>query len=69
MTGGLGPAGPARRLTLPVPVPPGACRMLMRPAHGGIDADLPADRPGRIRSRLQPGDDPRPAAITLPAAE
>ncbi|HEY2130036.1 MAG TPA: hypothetical protein VGH77_22915 [Streptosporangiaceae bacterium] len=69
MVSWLGHAAPARRLTLPMPLPPGTSGMLMRPAHRGIDADLPADRPGRIRSPLQPGDDPRPGAITLPAAE
>ena len=69
MVSRLGRAGPARRLTLPVPLPAGTSRMLMRPAHRGIDADLPADRPGRIRSPLQPADNPRPGAITLPAAE
>jgi hypothetical protein len=69
MVGGLGRASPARRLTLALPLPPGTSRMLMRPAHRGIDADLPADRPGRVRSRLQPGDNPLPGAVMLPAAE
>ena len=61
------------------PVPPGGstCRspfacpggVLVGAGNGGVDADVPADQPGRISAGLEPGQDPGLGAVALPAAK
>ena len=43
--------------------------MLVRPRDGEIHGHIPGDQPGRIRPCLQGGQDLRPGAGALPAAE
>jgi hypothetical protein len=45
----------------------GASGRLVRPRDGGIHADVPTDQPGRIGTRLQPGQDLPPGPVALPA--
>jgi len=58
------PGGPACRSPFPCPG-----RMLMRPHHGGIHTDIPADQPGGIRPHRQTGHDGHPGPTPLPAPE
>ncbi len=44
-------------------------RVLMRPGDRGVRAHIPGDQPGRVRDGLQPGQDPHPSSVTLPAPE
>jgi hypothetical protein len=60
---------PTGRLLLPVPVSAGTGRVLVRPTDRGVDADGPADLPGRVGVRLQRRQDPHPGAVALPAAK
>jgi 1,6-anhydro-N-acetylmuramate kinase len=48
------------------PSPPGG---RCRGQRGQIHAHLPANQPFSVRRSLQPGDDPRPGPVALPAAE
>jgi hypothetical protein len=59
----------ARWFQLPVTIPAGAGRVLMRPSDRGIHTDIPGDQPGRVRPGLQPGHHPPPHTAPLPAAE
>ena len=43
--------------------------VLMGTGDGGVDADLPGDQPLGVGLGLQPGQDPLPGAIALPAAK
>ena len=43
--------------------------VLVRPRDRGVHRHIPGDQPGRIRPRLQRGQDPRPGPVALPAAE
>jgi hypothetical protein len=46
-----------RGFDLMVREPPSARSVLMGPSDGGIDADIPGDHSGRVRTGLQAGDD------------
>jgi hypothetical protein len=59
---------PAGRFLLPVTVTAGTRRVLMRTADRGVHAHHPAALPSSIGVCLQHGQDRRPGAITLPAA-
>ena len=68
MIGGLS-LHAAGRLGLQIPPLARAGRMLVRPRHRGIHADVPGDQPGRIGAPLQGGQDLPPGAVPLSAAE
>src|SRR4029453_1021091 len=58
-----------RRPVLRVAAPPfaGASGVLVGAGDGGVHADLPGDQPLGVGLSLQGGEDPLPAAVTLPA--
>src|SRR5690242_10247214 len=62
-------AHPTRWFGLTVRSRTGTGRVLMRPRDGGVDRHVPGDQPTSIRTRLQPGHDPRPDPRALPTAE
>lgn len=43
--------------------------ILVGPADGGIDVDMPGDQALGVCLGLEPGEDPRPGAVPLPAPE
>src|SRR5207248_9626162 len=58
---------PARRFDLQIRPLPGTGGVLMGTGDGRVNAHVPRDQTHRIGLTLQPGQDPRPGAITLPA--
>ena len=59
----------AWRFLLHSTAPAGTGSMLVCPADGGVDIDLPEDQPGRISPRLQQRQQPGPHTPTLPSPE
>lgn len=59
----------APRFLLQVAPLSGPGRMLMSPAHRGVDAQIPRDLAFRVGQGLEPGEDPVPGAVPLPSPE
>lgn len=59
----------AWRFLLGLPIAAGARGVLVGPADRGVDVDLPRDQPSRVRPGLPSGQQFRPGAVALPAAE
>src|SRR5439155_4841853 len=59
---------PARRFELQFRPLPGTGGVLMGTGDGRVNAHVPRDQTQHISPALQPGQDPRPGAITLPAS-
>lgn len=59
----------AGRFLLQVPLSPRPCSVLVGPADGGVDVEVPGDQVLRLRAGLELGEDPLPGAIPLPTTE
>ncbi|GAA2974596.1 hypothetical protein GCM10010446_68550 [Streptomyces enissocaesilis] len=59
----------ARRFLPQVTLLAGPGRMLVGAADRGVDAQVPRDRTLRVGQSLEPGKDPLPSAVPLPATE
>src|SRR5207248_9174599 len=65
---GLVTTYPARRFELQIRPLPGTGGVLMGTRDGRVNAHVPRDQTQHISPALQPGHDPPPAPITLPAS-